>query len=67
LKRIIMIVLFSAVALSSLPLPLTSLVRRFYAAAEARGYPGWALLITIINVVYNLYPIWLQQYISDCG
>ena len=27
------------------------------------GYPGWALLITIINVVYNLYPIWLQQYI----
>jgi hypothetical protein len=29
----------------------------------ARGYPGWALLITVINVVYNLYPIWLQQYI----
>jgi len=29
----------------------------------ARGYPGWALLITILNVVYNLYPIWLQQYI----
>ena len=27
------------------------------------GYPGWALLITIANVVYNLYPIWLQQYI----
>jgi hypothetical protein len=27
------------------------------------GYPGWALLITITNVVYNLYPIWLQQYI----
>ncbi|HEY6375159.1 MAG TPA: hypothetical protein VIX90_06500 [Edaphobacter sp.] len=27
------------------------------------GYPGWALLITILNVVYNLYPIWLQQYI----
>jgi hypothetical protein len=27
------------------------------------GYPGWALLITMINVVYNLYPIWLQQYI----
>jgi hypothetical protein len=31
--------------------------------AIARGYPGWALLITILNVVYNLYPIWLQQYI----
>lgn len=29
----------------------------------ARGYPAWALLITIINVVYNLFPIWLQQYI----
>jgi hypothetical protein len=27
------------------------------------GYPGWALPITITNVVYNLYPIWLQQYI----
>ena len=31
--------------------------------AITHGYPGWALLITIINVVYNLYPIWLQQYI----
>jgi hypothetical protein len=50
-----------------LPLPLTSLVRQFYAATEARGYPECALLITIINVVYNLYPIWLQQYISDRG
>ena len=29
----------------------------------AHGFPGWALLITVINVVYNLYPIWLQQYI----
>lgn len=29
----------------------------------AHGFPGWALLITILNVVYNLYPIWLQQYI----
>ena len=27
------------------------------------GHPGWALLITIMNVVYNLYPIWLQQYV----
>ena len=31
--------------------------------AIAHGYHGWALLITIINVLYNLYPIWLQQYI----
>jgi len=29
----------------------------------AHGQLGWALLITIINVVFNLYPIWLQQYI----
>jgi len=27
------------------------------------GQLRWALLITIINVVFNLYPIWLQQYI----
>jgi len=31
--------------------------------ATAHGYLRWALLITVINVVYNLYPIWLQQYI----
>ena len=31
--------------------------------AVADGHPVWALLITIMNVVYNLYPIWLQQYI----
>jgi hypothetical protein len=31
--------------------------------AVAHGHPVWAVLITIINVVYNLYPIWLQQYI----
>jgi hypothetical protein len=31
--------------------------------AIARGCPGWALLITGLNLVYNLYPIWLQQYI----
>lgn len=24
---------------------------------------GWALLILAINVFYNLYPIWLQQYL----
>ncbi len=27
------------------------------------AYWGWALLITLANVFYNLYPIWLQQYI----
>ena len=27
------------------------------------GFLGWALLIAITNVVYNLYTIWLQQYI----
>lgn len=25
--------------------------------------PGWGLLITLANLAYNLYPIWLQQYI----
>jgi Glycosyl-4,4'-diaponeurosporenoate acyltransferase len=29
----------------------------------AHGQLGWALLIAIINVGFNLYPIWLQQYI----
>ena len=29
----------------------------------AYGQLGWALLITVINVAFNLYPIWLQQYI----
>ena len=37
------------------------LLTSFYGITH--GYPGWALLITIANVVYNLYPIWLQQYI----
>ena len=27
------------------------------------GYPGWALGLTLANVGYNLYPIWLQQYL----
>ena len=31
--------------------------------AITHGYQGWTLLITILNVIYNLYPIWLQQYI----
>lgn len=25
--------------------------------------PGWALLITITNLIYNVYPCLLQQYI----
>jgi hypothetical protein len=39
----------------------------FFGAASlyalARGYPAWALLILLTNVGYNLYPIWLQQYL----
>ncbi|MCB2406464.1 hypothetical protein [Hymenobacter lucidus] len=31
--------------------------------AATRGYTGWALLILATNVGYNLYPIWLQQYL----
>ncbi len=31
--------------------------------AVAHGYGRWALLIGFTNVVYNLYPIWLQQYV----
>jgi hypothetical protein len=27
------------------------------------GYVGWALLILLTNVGYNLYPVWLQQYL----
>lgn len=26
-------------------------------------YPGWVLIITITNVIYNVYPCLLQQYI----
>ena len=37
------------------------LLTGFYAAAH--GYWGWALLLAPINVVYNLYPMWLQQYL----
>jgi hypothetical protein len=37
------------------------LVSALYAALHA--HPGWSLLIILINVLYNLYPIWLQQYI----
>lgn len=31
--------------------------------AAAWGYADWALLILATNVGYNLYPIWLQQYL----
>ncbi len=28
-----------------------------------QGRLGWAALLTLLNVAYNLYPIWLQQYL----
>ena len=31
--------------------------------AVVHSHTGWALLIMVTNVIYNLYPIWLQQYI----
>ncbi|RPD49429.1 hypothetical protein DNI29_01090 [Hymenobacter sediminis] len=31
--------------------------------AAVRGQAGWALLLSGLNVLYNLYPIWLQQYL----
>ncbi|WP_210521510.1 glycosyl-4,4'-diaponeurosporenoate acyltransferase CrtO family protein [Hymenobacter terricola] len=31
--------------------------------ALAHGQVGWALLLTLTNVGYNVYPVWLQQYI----
>ena len=31
--------------------------------ALVRGHVGWAGLLTLLNVGYNLYPIWLQQYL----
>ncbi|MGI4887307.1 MAG: hypothetical protein ACRYFR_20305 [Janthinobacterium lividum] len=31
--------------------------------AAAQGHVGWALLLGLTNVGYNLYPMWLQQYI----
>jgi hypothetical protein len=31
--------------------------------ALALGHVGWAGLLTLLNVGYNLYPIWLQQYL----
>ncbi|OON71112.1 hypothetical protein B0919_03740 [Hymenobacter sp. CRA2] len=44
-----------------LVLLLFFLLTSLYAAA--RGYLGWALLILLANVGYNLYPMWLQQYL----
>ena len=29
----------------------------------ARGQLGWALALLLLNMGYNLYPIWLQQYL----
>jgi hypothetical protein len=31
--------------------------------AGANGHWGWALGLSVANVGYNLYPIWLQQYL----
>ncbi|PJJ52903.1 glycosyl-4,4'-diaponeurosporenoate acyltransferase CrtO family protein [Hymenobacter chitinivorans] len=31
--------------------------------ALAHGYFGWAALLLLTNVGYNLYPVWLQQYL----
>ncbi len=31
--------------------------------AVALGYWGWAGVLFLLNVGYNLYPIWLQQYL----
>lgn len=31
--------------------------------AAAYGYWKWALVLTLINGGYNLYPVWLQQYL----
>ncbi|GGG38787.1 hypothetical protein GCM10011378_13850 [Hymenobacter glacieicola] len=33
------------------------------AYAAVQGYWGWAGLLTLLNMGYNLYPIWLQQYL----
>ena len=33
------------------------------ASAIIMQYPGWALIITVTNIIYNVYPCLLQQYI----
>jgi hypothetical protein len=32
-----------------------------YAAVQGRW--GWAMVLAVLNIGYNLYPIWLQQYL----
>lgn len=32
-------------------------------AAAALGHWGWAVGLAVLNITYNLYPIWLQQYL----
>jgi len=31
--------------------------------ATGKGLVGWALLLSLLNIIYNVYPIWLQQYL----
>ena len=31
--------------------------------AVGHGYERWAGVLTLLNIGYNLYPIWLQQYL----
>ena len=31
--------------------------------AAVRGYLGWTVLLIFINILYNVYPMWLQQYL----
>ena len=31
--------------------------------AVGHGYGRWAGVLTLLNIGYNLYPIWLQQYL----
>lgn len=31
--------------------------------ALAGGHEGWAALLVLTNIGYNLYPVWLQQYL----
>ncbi|MBW3128030.1 hypothetical protein [Hymenobacter profundi] len=31
--------------------------------AAAMGRVGWGLALSVLNMLYNVYPMWLQQYI----
>ncbi|OUJ76098.1 glycosyl-4,4'-diaponeurosporenoate acyltransferase CrtO family protein [Hymenobacter crusticola] len=31
--------------------------------ALVHGYLGWAALLVFLNILYNVYPMWLQQYL----